>query len=81
MTSKIKSVSHVRDFVLHISFYDGSEGDVDLKDELEGEIFEPLKDQQYFARVSLHSELHTVTWPNGADFAPEYLLKLLQVRA
>jgi hypothetical protein len=81
MKSRIVSASYVRDYVVHLRFADGSEGDVDLREELEGEIFEPLKNKQYFAGFSLHPELHTLIWPNGADFAPEFLLKLIQVRA
>lgn len=59
---------------------DGTEGEVDLKNELTGEVFEPLRDPSYFASFQLHPELHTLSWPNGADFVPEFLLKLIQVR-
>ncbi|MCI0604550.1 DUF2442 domain-containing protein, partial [bacterium] len=58
----------------------GTEGEVDLKNELTGEVFEPLRDPSYFASFQLHPELHTLSWPNGADFVPEFLLKLIQVR-
>jgi hypothetical protein len=44
-------------------------------------VFEPLKDVAYFARVELHPELHTLVWPNGADFAPEFLREKLLVAA
>lgn len=81
MAANIVKASHVKNYVVHLRFSDGSEGDVDLKEELEGEIFVPLLDKEYFAKFSLHPELRTLTWPNGADFAPEFLLKLLQVRA
>jgi hypothetical protein len=31
------------------------------------------KDKSFFAQVRVDKELETITWPNGADFAPEYL--------
>lgn len=54
-----------------LKFSDGTEGQVDLGNELHGPIFEPLKDPEFFQQFTL--EGHTLTWPNGADFAPEYL--------
>jgi len=38
------AVSHLSDFTLRIEFSDGSTRDVDLSDELSGEVFEPLQD-------------------------------------
>jgi hypothetical protein len=46
---------------------------VDLRQEIEGEMFAPLKDLVFFQAFTLSPELHTVTWPNGTDFAPEFL--------
>nr|WP_242469602.1 hypothetical protein [Rhabdochromatium marinum] len=37
-----------------------------------------MKDRQLFKTARQHPELGTVTWANGADFAPEYLFELLQ---
>ena len=53
-----------------LRFDDGCEGEVDLAAELEGPIFEPLRDPAYFA--GFHVDL-TLCWPNGADIAPETL--------
>ena len=53
-----------------LRFNDGLEGEVDLSQAIHGEVFEPLQDPGYFAQFSLDK---TLTWPNGADFAPEYL--------
>jgi hypothetical protein len=57
------------------------EGVVNLADELEGEVFEPLKSVEYFRQFELHPELRTLVWPNGADFAPEFLREKLNVAA
>ena len=54
-----------------LRFDDGVEGELDLSGALEGEIFEPLRDPAYFA--SFRIEGWTLSWPNGADFAPEFL--------
>lgn len=62
-----------------LKFSDGTEGQVDLGNELGGPVFEPLKDPEFFQQFTL--EGHTLTWPNGADFAPEYLHALtLQIQ-
>ena len=52
---------------------------VDLNDCLYGEVFEPLRDVETFKRFTLSD--WTVEWPNGADFAPEYLLGLSDCNA
>jgi hypothetical protein len=59
------------DFKIRLVFNDGVQGTVDFFDWLEGPVFEPLKDRAYFARFFV--EGGTVTWPNGADIAPETL--------
>jgi hypothetical protein len=41
---------------------------------LYGEIFEPLKDKSLFQKVFVTSR--TIEWPNGADFAPEFLFEI-----
>jgi hypothetical protein len=59
------------DHKIHLTFNDGAQGTVDFSDWLDGPVFEPLKDLVYFRRFFL--EGGTVTWPNGADIAPETL--------
>ncbi|HLQ01326.1 MAG TPA: hypothetical protein VK143_03400 [Burkholderiales bacterium] len=49
--------------------------------ELHGPVFEPLKNIDYFRRFTVHTELHTLVWPNGADFAPEFLRANLRLTA
>ena len=44
-----------------------------LRNHLEGEVFEPLRDPHYFRTVRVHPELDTIVWENGADFSPDFL--------
>ena len=37
---------------------------------LAGQIYGPLKDKKLFESVELDPEVHTLVWPNGADFDP-----------
>lgn len=62
---------------LDLRFNNGESGIVDLSDELDGEMFEPLKDPNLFATARQHPVMRTVAWSNGADLAPEFLLELL----
>lgn len=63
----------IGDHRLRLLFDDGTAGDVDLsKMEWKG-VFEPLRDQAYFAQVKVDPDAATVVWPNGADLAPERL--------
>ena len=72
----IKAAKYISNFKIWVSFDDGSSGEVDLSNSLNGPIFEPLKDVKMFAKVVVDPELETVVWPNGADLAPEYLKDL-----
>jgi hypothetical protein len=59
-----------------LRFDDGVEGAIDLADELWGVIFEPLRDPAHFSRFAVD---RTLVWPNGADFAPEFLHERVRV--
>ena len=54
---------------------------MDLGGELDGEVFEPLQDPDYFKRVRVDPDVHTIVWPNGADFAPEFVRDHMRVDA
>ena len=81
MLPRIVGVRYIREYTIWLRFADGMEGEVNLRRELEGEVFEPLKDINYFKTFTLHPELRTLVWPNGADFAPEFLRSSLRVAA
>jgi hypothetical protein len=61
---------------LDLTFKDGTRKQVDLRPLLEGLVFEPLRQPEFFARVVLDPVAGTVVWPNGADIAPETLYEL-----
>lgn len=71
MILHITDVKYVDGRRLWLRFSDDAAGIVDLEPELYGEVFEPLLDPAFFQQVYLTSR--TVEWPNGADFAPEFL--------
>lgn len=71
---------YIRDYVIWVKFQDGTEGEVDLADELWGPVFEPLRDPTQFRNFRV-AEYSTIEWPNGADFAPEFLYQKARVPA
>lgn len=64
-------------FRVWLRFDDGVVGEADLSGELIGEVFAPLKDPRAFAQFRV-GEGRTLEWPNGADFAPEFLHDLVE---
>ncbi len=79
MFMHVTDARHVEAYRVRLSFSDGTTADVDLKDSLDGPIFVPLRDVEYFKSFSIVG--HTLAWPNGADFAPEYLRSLVSTPA
>ncbi len=73
----VNGVEYLEDYKLRLRFNTGIEGIVDLESELYGAIFEPLRDKLFFQQVFLTSR--TIEWPNGADFAPEFLLERMRL--
>jgi hypothetical protein len=73
MDYDVMEARYVGDFVVWLRFRDGTAGEVDLSRELWGEVFEPLRDPAYFKNFTLDLVCRTLVWPNGADFAPEFL--------
>jgi hypothetical protein len=73
MLPRLIDSRYVSAYRVWIRFDDGAEGEVDLVDDLNGPVFEPLRDLVAFQRFELHTLLRTLVWPNGADFAPEFL--------
>jgi Protein of unknown function (DUF2442) len=72
MLHEIVRVSALPNYRLRVEFRDGVLGTIDLSGELDGEIFEPLRDEAFFRQVKV-DEFGAVAWPNGADLAPDAL--------
>lgn len=76
MIIHVTRVQVVGPFSLELEFDNGARKRVNLRRELYGPIFEPLRDPAYFARAYLDRDSRTVTWPNRADFAPDFLYEM-----
>lgn len=74
MFLEVKKATYLKDYKVLIKFNNGIQKIVDLENELNGNIFEPLKDKDYFKSFTLR--YNTIEWKNGADFAPEYLFQI-----
>lgn len=75
MFPRIIDVYHVREYILHLTFSNGEEADLDMKARVvrRGGVFEPLRDVSYFAQVTVDPQAHTLVWPNGVDLDPDVL--------
>jgi hypothetical protein len=69
----ITEVEVVGDYRLRLTFEDGTVDDVDLAVREWRGVFGPLRDPEYFARVTVDQEAGTIAWPDGLDMAPEPL--------
>ena len=72
----ITNVSHEHGYTLRLTFEHGNVRRVDLKDHLDGEVFEPLKNPERFRTAHLNEDIDTVVWDNGADMAPDFLYEI-----
>ncbi|MBM4034971.1 MAG: DUF2442 domain-containing protein [Planctomycetes bacterium] len=77
----VTSAGYLRCYKMRITFSNGEAGVVDLEAALWGPVFEPLKDLRAFKRFKVSDVLHTISWDNGADFAPEFLYDKLREQA
>jgi hypothetical protein len=70
---RVRSFSIEGPYLLRVAFDDATEQVIDFQPVLAGELFGPLRDPGVFNQVRLDSEVHTLVWPNGADFDPATL--------
>lgn len=81
MILHVKKAKYRHDYVIWVRFSDGAEGEVDLTNELKGEVFGPLKDINKFKSFKVDPVLETIVWENGADLAPEFLYENIKILA
>jgi hypothetical protein len=70
---KVVGFEVVAPYVLRVRFGDGTSQRIDFQPVLAGELYAPLKDLNLFNQVRIDPEVHTLVWPNGADFDPATL--------
>ncbi|MGI8425954.1 MAG: DUF2442 domain-containing protein [Actinomycetota bacterium] len=58
-------------YSIHLTFHDGTESTVNFEQWLDGPVFEPLHNVEEFKRFFV--DAGSLSWPNGADIAPETL--------
>ena len=76
----VKKVKHISGYKLALTFEDGSVRFVDLEQHLDGEIFAPLKNIEYFKRVRVNRDINTIMWENGADLSPDFLYEIAELK-
>ena len=72
----VRDASYISEYKLLLTFEDGIAKIANLEPYLDGEIFEPLKDIEYFKTFCVDHELDTIVWENGADISPDFLYEI-----
>jgi hypothetical protein len=70
---RVSSFRIVGDYELAVTFDDETKQVIDFRPVLGCQLFGPLCELSLFNQVQLDSEVHTLVWPNGADFDPATL--------
>ena len=70
---RVRAFEIVNPYTLRVWFDDNTEQAINFQLMLAGELYGPLKDLSLFNQVQIDPEVHTLIWPNGADFDPATL--------
>ena len=70
---RVVGLEIVAPYTLRVRFDDGTAQTINFQPTLAGEIYAPLNDLKLFNQVRIDAEVHTLVWPNGADFDPATL--------
>jgi len=74
---RVVNVTALPEYRLHVEFDDGVSGVVEIFPRLSGPVFEPLRDQALFQKVTIDRESGAVCWPDGPDLAPDAMYSRL----
>ena len=70
---RVQSFEIVAPYTLLVRFDDNTEQTINFRPILAGELYGPLRNLSLFNQVRIDPEVHTLVWPNGADFDPATL--------
>jgi len=70
---KVKSFRKIAPYTLKVEFNDRTVREIYFYPILKGKLYGPLRDVSLFDKVKIDPEVHTLVWPNGADFDPATL--------
>ncbi len=79
MFLEVSKANYIEDYKIEFEFNNGEIYLVDLINEMNGSVFVPLKNKEFFKDFSI--VYNTIEWKNGADFAPEYLYELAKLQS
>jgi hypothetical protein len=72
----VAEATYVSEYKIKVRFENNEIKLVDLGSHLHGPVFEPLKDLSFFKEFKVNTDIDTVTWPNAADFSPDFLYEI-----
>lgn len=70
---RVTAFAFIAPYTLRVEFEDDTYQVIDFHPVLAGNFYGPLRDLLFFNQVKLDPEVHTLVWPNGADFDPATL--------
>jgi len=74
MFLEVLKAEYIDNYRIRLMFNNGESKTVDLQNELNGSIYTPLRQLDFFKRFEVR--YNTIEWTNGADYAPEYLYSI-----
>jgi len=72
----VTEAKYLEGYKLKIRFDNGESKVVDLQPHIDGPIFEPLKDLDFFKSFCVNPDIDAIVWPNNADFSPDFLYEI-----